>query len=207
MPTVDVFNLEHKKVGSLQLSDEVFGQESRSDVVWAVVKAQMARRRSGTAATKTRGAVSGTGKKPYRQKHTGRARQGTTRGPQHRKGGVAFGPHPRSYAQNVPKKVRRVALRAVLSDQARDGKLFVVKDFTMPRIKTQGLIAVLEKFGLQRGLLVDVKTNQNLKLSARNLATFGFRATEAVNLVDLLRYGNLMISEASIKQLEEELRP
>lgn len=206
MPNVDLYNLEHKKIGSLSLSDEVFGVEPNAAVVWEVVKAQMARRRRGTAATKTRGAVSGTGKKPYGQKHTGRARQGTMRAPQHRKGGVAFGPHPRSYAYQVPRKVRRLALRSVLSQQAREGRLVVVDDFRLPQVKTKALAQILSRFGLERGLLVDDKENLNLKKSARNLAAFLFRRVEAINLIELMRYGTLMISKQGVEKLEEGLR-
>ncbi|NMB76825.1 MAG: 50S ribosomal protein L4 [Myxococcales bacterium] len=206
MPNVDLYNLEHKKVGSLSLSDEVFGVEPNAAVVWEVVKAQMARRRRGTAATKTRGAVSGTGKKPYGQKHTGRARQGTMRAPHHRKGGVAFGPHPRSYAYQVPRKVRRLALRSVLSQQAREGRLVVVDDFRLPQVKTKVLAQILSKFGLERGLLVDAAENLNLKKSARNLASFLFRRVEAINLIELMRYGTLMISKQGVEKLEEGLR-
>jgi large subunit ribosomal protein L4 len=206
MPNLDVYNLEHKKVGTVAVSDEVFGVEPNEAVVWEVVKAQMARRRRGTAATKTRGDVSGTGKKPYGQKHTGRARQGTMRAPQHRKGGVAFGPHPRSYAYQVPRKVRRLALRSVLSQQARDGRLLVVDDFRLPQIKTKALAQILSRFGLERGLLVDAGENLNLKKSARNLAAFLYRKVEAVNLIDLMHYGALMISKQGIQKLEEGLR-
>jgi len=207
MPTVDVWNLEHEKVGTLDLADEVFGLKSREDLVWEVVKCQMARRRKGTASTKTRADVSGTGAKPFRQKRTGRARQGTQRSPHHEGGGVAFGPKPRSYSYQVPKKVRRQALRTALSDRAREQKLFVIKDFSLPEIKTKKLAGALQKFGLSRVLLIDKKDNANLKLSARNLPTVCFRPLEGLNLVELLRYENLMISESSLKQLEGELKP
>jgi len=206
MPTVDVWNLEHEKVGTLELAEDVFGLKSRQDLVWEVVKCQMARRRKGSASTKTRADVSGTGAKPFRQKRTGRARQGTQRSPHHEGGGVAFGPKPRSYAYNVPKKVRRQALCSALSDQAREQKLWVIKDFDLSETKTKRLFGAMQKFGLSRALLIDRKDNANLKLSARNLPTFCFRPPEGLNLVDLLRYENLMISESSLKKLEGELK-
>lgn len=206
MPTVDVVNLDNEKVGSLDLSDEVFGAEVRDDLIWEVVKCQMARRRQGSASTKTRAEVRGTGAKPFRQKRTGRARQGTKRAPHHVGGGVAFGPKPRSYSYTVPKKVRRKALCAALSGQVAKNRLTVVKDFALAEIKTKHLAEVLGKLGRVKGLLVDGKENQNLKLSARNLARFTFRPEDGVNLVDLLKFENLVISEASIKRLEGELK-
>lgn len=207
MPTVDIYNLENEKVGSLDLSDDVFGEPTRQDLIWEVVRCQMARQRKGTASSKTRAQVSGTGAKPFAQKRTGRARQGTKRSPNQRGGGAAFGPHPRSFSFQLPKKVRRKALRVALSDQVRGAKLTVIQDFSLEAIKTQKLASVLEKLGRAKGLLVDDKTNQNLKLSARNMPNFTFRPVEGINLVDLLRYENLVISEASIKRLEGELKP
>ena len=207
MPTVDVWTLEHKKVGTLDLAEEVFGLETRDDLIQEVVRNQMARRRKGTASTKTRATVSGTGAKPFRQKRTGRARQGTERAPHHVGGGKAFGPKPRSYSYRVPKKIRRQALRSVLSGQARENKLLVVKDFDLGEIKTKHLSEILKNFGLSRALVVDAKDNRNLKLSARNMPDVGFRSQEGLNVVELLRFENVMISEASVKQLQEDLMP
>jgi large subunit ribosomal protein L4 len=207
MPSVDIYNLDNEKVGSLDLSDDVFGEPTRKDLIWEVVRCQMARQRKGSASSKTRAQVSGTGAKPFNQKRTGRARQGTKRSPNQRGGGAAFGPHPRSFSFQVPKKVRRKALRIALSDQVRGAKLTVIQDFSLEAIKTQKLASALEKLGRAKGLLVDDKSNQNLKLSARNMPNFTFRPVEGINLVDLLRYENLVISEASIKRLEGELKP
>ncbi len=207
MPTVDVWSLEHEKVGTIDLADEVFGQDTREELVWEVVRNQMARRRRGTASTKTRATVSGTGAKPFRQKRTGRARQGTERAPHHEGGGRAFGPKPRSFSYRVPKKIRRQALRSVLSGQARENKLVVVKDLELSEVKTKRLFEILKSFGLSRALLVDAKGNLNLKLSARNMPDVGFRSPEGLNLVELLRYENMVISEASVRQLQEELMP
>jgi large subunit ribosomal protein L4 len=122
-------------------------------------------------------------------------------------GGKAFGPKPRSYSYRIPKKIRRKALRSVLSGQARDNKLVVVKDFDLGEIKTKRLHEILESFGLSRALVVDAKDNRNLKLSARNMPDVGFRSQEGLNVVELLRFENIMISEASIKQLQEDLMP
>lgn len=207
MPTVDVYSLDNEKVGSLELAEEVFGEEFREDLIWEVARSQMARMRKGASSSKTRAQVRGTGAKPFRQKRTGRARQGTRRAPHHKGGGTAFGPHPRSFSYHAPKKVRRKALRSALSGQARDQKLTVVKDFALPEIKTKRLAEILAKFGRERALLIDDKTNLNLKLSARNLPNFAVRPVEGLNLVELLRFENLVITESCIKRLEEELKP
>ncbi len=206
MPTVDVVDFENKKVGSLELADDVFGAKVRQDLIWEVVKCQMARTRKGTASTKTRAQVSGSGAKPFKQKRTGRARQGTKRSPHHKGGGVAFGPSPRSYAYSVPKKVRKKALISFLSEQVRDNRLTVLKDFSLSEIKTKNLVGIMERLGRKKALLVDEKGNDKLKLSARNLEKFTYRPVEGVNLVELLRYENLVITEASIKKLEGGLK-
>ncbi len=206
MPTVDVWNLKHEKVGTIELADEVFGREVKEGVIWEVVKCQLARMREGTASSKTRAMVSGTGAKPFRQKRTGRARQGTRRAPQHVGGGVAFGPHPRSYDYKVPKKVRKLALCSALSDQTKNNRLVVVRDFDLPEIKTKNLAKIVRSFGFSKALVVDKKDNQLLKLSARNLNGIDFRPIDGLNLVELLRFENLVISEPSIKQLEVELK-
>jgi large subunit ribosomal protein L4 len=201
MPTVDIFNVDNKKVGTLDLSDDVFGEQTREDLIWEVVRCQMARMRQGTANTKTRAEVSGTGAKPFRQKRTGRARQGTKRAPHHRGGGTAFGPHFRSYAYQVPKKVRKKALRSFLSSQVRDNKLIVLKDFELAEVKTKRLANLLDQFGHKKALLVDSK-NMNLKLSARNLPYFSYRPVEGINLVEAVKYEAMLITESSIKKLE-----
>lgn len=206
MPSVDIYNQKNEKVGTLDLADEVFGQELRKDLIWEVVKCQQARMRQGNASTKTRAEVSGTGAKPFRQKGTGRARQGTKRSPHMNGGGVAFGPKPRSYSYTVPKQVRRRALCSALSNQARENMLRVMQDLKLDSIKTKPVAEMLKALGLKKALVVDVKENQNLKLSTRNLRNATFRPIEGINLVDLLRYKNLVISEAAIKQLEGELK-
>jgi len=206
MPTVDIYNQKNEKVGTLDLADEIFGQELRQDLIWEVVKCQQARMRKGNSSTKTRAEVSGTGAKPFRQKSTGRARQGTKRSPHHYGGGVAFGPKPRSYSYTVPRKVRHKALCSALSHQARENKLRVIQDLKLEVVKTKPVAEMLASLGLNKALVVDSKDNQNLKLSTRNLSNATFRPTEGINLVELLRYENLVISEAAIKQLEGELK-
>ncbi len=207
MPTVDVWNLEHERVGKMKLADDVFGRPARPDLVSAAVRSQMSRLHPRTACTKTRGDVSGTGAKPFRQKHTGRARQGTRRAPQHRGGGVAFGPKPRSGELRLPKKVQRQAMCSVLSEQARNQRLFVLDDFSLPEIKTRRLKQVVDAFGLRRCLVVDEGQNVNLRLSARNLPRVAFLPVEGVTLLDLLRHESLLISQAGVKKLEGALQP
>jgi len=201
MPTVDVWNLDHEKVGSLELADEVFGQEYRHDLVSDVVRCQMALMRKGTASTKTRATVSGTGAKPFRQKRTGRARQGTRRAPHHRGGGKAFGPKPRKYTNRLPKKAKRQAFRSLLSLRANEQKLFVLKDFDLEEIKTKRVANILTAFDVDNCLLVDRKDNKNLRLSVRNMPRSAFRSVEGLSLTEVLRYENLLISEGSVKQL------
>ena len=207
MPTVDVWNKEHEKVGTIELSDDIFGQPWRPDLVSDVVRCQCARMRAGTASTKTRAEVSGTGRKPFRQKRTGRARQGTMRAPHHRGGGVAFGPKPREYKPRVPRKVKHKALCSVLSHQLGSNRLFVLKDLQLPEAKTKQVVQLVRKFGIEKCLLVDEKGNRALRLSARNLPGVEFRPVEGVGLIELLKYDNLVISEQGIKSLEGALKP
>ncbi|RME22673.1 MAG: 50S ribosomal protein L4 [Deltaproteobacteria bacterium] len=207
MPTIDVWNMEHEKVGTMELADEIFGQPWRPDLVSEVVRCQRTRMRAGTASTKTRAEVSGTGRKPFRQKRTGRARQGTMRAPHHRGGGVAFGPKPRQYKPRMPRKVKHKALCSVLSHQLGSNKLFVLQNLQLPEIKTKQVARLVKNFGIDRCLLVDDKGNTALRLSARNLAGVEFRPVEGVNLIDLLKYDNLLISEQGIRALEGALKP
>ncbi len=206
MATVDIWNLEHEKVGTLELPEEIFGEATREDLISDAARAQMARIRKGSASVKTRGEVSGSGAKPFKQKRTGRARQGPIRAPHMRGGGVAFGPQVRSYSPRLTKKLRRKAFRSQLSTQARTEKLFVIKDFEIPEIKTKAMAEVINRFGIKKCMMVDVKENNKLRLSVRNLPHSCFRSVDGLNLLDLLRYDVLMISEASVKQLEGVLK-
>lgn len=204
MATLDVYNLNREKVSEIELSDAVFGAQVKEHLFWEVVKNQLANRRAGTVKTKTRAEVRGTGAKPYRQKGTGRARQGTTRSPHHVGGSVAHGPKPRDYSYTVPKKVRRAALCSALSLKAQDSKLVVLDELALPEIKTKGLKEILDRFELTKALIVDLD-NENLKLSCRNLKGFQVLPPIGVNVYDLLRFEELVLTSRAAKALEERL--
>ena len=203
MATVDVFNMKREKVGSLDLSDEVFGTEVREHLFYEVVKAQLASRRQGTAAAKERSAVSGSTKKLYKQKGTGRARHGSIRAPIYVGGGIAHPPRPRDWSYRPPQKVRQLALTSALSKFAKDGNLVVVERFELPEIKTKGLLSALGalKAG-KKALVVDSIDNENLRLSIRNSQSHQFLPPEGVNVYDLLRHDTLVLSKDAAKQLE-----
>ncbi|MBI2892002.1 MAG: 50S ribosomal protein L4 [Deltaproteobacteria bacterium] len=203
MAKATVYNLRKEKVGEIDLSDEVFGAPVNQDLFYEVVKAQLASRRSGTAAVKERSAVAGSTKKIYRQKGTGRARHGSIRAPNFVGGGKAHGPVPRSYAYRPPRKMRISALRSALSMLFRDGKLLVVKDFELAEPKTKALVEILETLDAgQRSLLVDDRGNDKLRLSARNLEHHLYLPPEGVNVYDVLRHDSLLCTEAAIRALE-----
>jgi len=204
--TVDVVNAENQKVGSLDLSDEVFGGRVKTDLIHeSVVRANAAERR-GTHATKTRAMVSGSGKKPWRQKGTGRARVGEIRNPLWRKGGTTFGPQPRSYEYQLPKKVEKGALRAALTQKLRDGEVTVVEALTVGEIKTRGAAEMLKRLGVEgKALLVDVKPEDNLTLSVRNIAGVRLLASNRVSARDVMNTRRLVLTRAAIEKLQEVL--
>src|SRR3954464_12271581 len=185
---IDLMNVEGKKVGNIELADAVFATPVKEHLLWEVVKAQRAARRAGTHATKTRANVRGGGKKPYKQKGTGNARQGSTRAPNYVGGGKVFGPHPRSYAYTVPRKVKRAALISALSLRAKEKKLVVIDKLSFDAPKTKRLVGILKALGLESALLVDSKDNTNLSKSAHNLPSHRFLAPEGLNVYDILRH-------------------
>lgn len=202
---IDVINLDGKKVGEMSLADEVFGTKVKEHLLWEVVKAQRAAKRAGTHSTKTREHVRGGGRKPYKQKGTGNARQGSTRAPQFVGGGVVFGPHPRDYSYTVPKKVRRAALASALSLRAQEKKLVIVDSFTFDAPKTKRLAGVLKALGTASALLVDGKDNVNLSKSGRNLQSARFLPPEGLNVYDILNYPSLIIAKDAIKAIEARI--
>jgi large subunit ribosomal protein L4 len=205
MAKFDVYDLDKKKVGELDLADAVFAGEVNEHLFYEVVKAKLASDRSGTHAVKNRSLVSGGGKKPYKQKGTGRARQGSTRASQWVGGGKAMGPKPRDYAYDVPKKVRKAALRAALSLRGKDGKLLIVQDWAPQAPKTGAAAKVLAKLGAKKALVVDAAANVALARSVRNLAGSDFLPAEGLNVYDILRHDVLVLTAASAKKLEEVL--
>jgi large subunit ribosomal protein L4 len=205
MPTLDVVNLENKKVGTVDLAEGVFGVDVNFPLVHQVIKAQLANRRQGTAKTKTKGEVRGGGKKPFRQKGTGNARQGSTRSPLQPGGGQNFGPQPRSYVQATPKEMMRGALRSALSDRVAAKRLLVVDAFNFQAPKTKVLGEILsKKFGVEKALLVDSE-NRGLELSGRNLKNVKVLRSEGVNVYDIVRYDWILVSKQAVKDVEARL--
>jgi large subunit ribosomal protein L4 len=205
MAKFDVYDLEKKKVGELDLADAVFAGEVNEHLFYEVVKAKLASDRSGTHAVKNRSLVSGGGKKPWKQKHTGRARQGSTRASQWVGGGKAMGPTPRDYSYDVPKKVRKAALRSALSLRGKDGKLVIVQEWKPASPKTSAAAKVLAKLGAKKALFVDARGNDALAKSVRNLAGSNFLAAEGLNVYDILRHDVLVLTAETAKKLEEVL--
>ncbi len=205
MATFDVFNLEREKVGEIELSDKVFAAPIKEHLFWEVVKWQLACRRAGTASTKTRSEVRGGGRKPYRQKGTGRARRGTIRAPIHVGGAVAHGPKPRDYSYTLPKKVRRQALRSAISYKAQNGLLIIVDNFELPEIKTKRAVEIFKRFEVEKALVVDKDSNINLKLSCRNLPKIHTLPPIGVNVFDVLKYDHLILTKEAAKELESRL--
>jgi large subunit ribosomal protein L4 len=207
MTVVDVYNISREKITELSLSDEVFGVEIKPHVLHQVVVSQMAGRRSGTAASKTRSMVSCSGKKLYRQKGTGRARAGGANSPTRRGGGVAFGPQPRSYETTIPKKVRKSALRIALTDKLRNKKLVVVDQFDLPESKTKKFADILKKFEISKVLIVTDGHRDNLDLASRNIPSVKVMRSEGVNVYDLLKYDSVMLEQPAIVKIQEALVP
>ncbi len=207
MPTLDVINQQKTKVGSIDLSDEIFGVKVNVALVHQVLKAQLAGRRQGTAKTKVKSEVRGGGKKPFKQKGTGNARQGSTRSPLHPGGGQSFGPQPRDYTQATPKEMMRGALRSALSDRVKASRLLIVDEFKFPKIKTSEFATMLSK-GLQltKVLIVDDQ-NKNLELSSRNVPHVKVLRTEGLNVYDVIKHDWLVITKKAIEGIETRLGP
>lgn len=202
---IDVVSMEGKKVGELELADAVFGTKVKDYLLWEVVKAQQAAKRAGTHQTKTREFVRGGGKKPYKQKGTGNARQGSTRAPHFVGGGVVFGPHPRDYSYTVPKKVKRAALASALSLRAQENKLVVIDKLAFEAPKTKRLAALLKTLGLKSALLVDAKQNANLTKSGKNLPKTKTLPPEGLNVYDILNHPALVIAKDAVKAVEARI--
>ena len=203
---IDVVNQQNEKVGSLDLRDEVFGGRVKTDLIHeSVVHANAADRR-GTHATKTRGLVSGTGKKPWRQKGTGRAQVGEARNPLWRKGGIVFGPQPRSYDYHLPRKVEKGALRAALSQKLRDGAVTVVDALTVGEIKTKTAAEMLRRLGVDgKALLVDVKPEDKLALSVRNIEGVRILPSNRISARDVVDTRKVVLTRAALEKLQEAL--
>ncbi len=205
MPVVDVYNVKREKVGELTLKDDIFGVEVYPPILHEVVTWQRAKRRAGSACTKTRGEVSGGGRKPWRQKGTGRARAGSIRSPLWRGGGTVFGPKPRSYDYTLPKKVRRLALKMALSSKLANGQLVILEDYPYTTPKTKDFVQLMKTFELEKALVITDREHQALKLSARNLPTVQVLPTAGLNVYDILKYDHLVVLSPAVAQIEARL--
>jgi large subunit ribosomal protein L4 len=204
MPKTDLYDRTGKTIGSVELSDQLFDAPVNAAVLHQVVTAQLAGRHLGTHDTKTRGEVRGGGRKPYRQKGTGRARQGHRTAPHFRGGGVVFGPHPRSYAQRLPRKMKQLALRGALTAKFGDDAIKIVDGFGIEAIKTRDLVGVLAAIGATgRVLLVSPGRDEKLQMSSRNLPTVEVILADSLNVVDLLNADTVLIEQPALARMEE----
>ena len=204
MPKVDVYDIKGQKVSDIELADSVFGIEPNENIIHAVLVNYLANQRQGTQSTKTRAEVRGGGRKPWRQKGTGRARQGSIRAPQWIKGGIALGPKPRSYKYTVNKKERRLAIKSILSSKVLEKELTVVDKLELKEIKTKSMVKALEALKVEgKTLIILPEGNKNVIMSARNIE--GVKAIKAnnINVFDLLKYNNLILPVDTVKKLEE----
>ena len=206
MATVKVYDQTKKEVGDFELAPEVFEVEVKPEVLHLVVRAQLAAKRAGTHATKTRSMRRGGGRKPWRQKGTGRARAGSVRSPLWRGGGITFGPQPRSYAFKVNKKVRKLALKMALTSRLSEDKLMLIKDIQLAEPKTKGFVEVRKALGFEKALIVMGDENKNLALSARNVQGVKVLKAEDLNVYDVLRYDGLVLLEAAAASVQERLK-
>ena len=205
MAVVDVQNINGEKVSQMDLADSIFNVPLKGSVLHEVVTMQLARRRSGSASVKHRSDVKGSGRKLFRQKGTGRARRGNIKSPLLRGGGVAFGPDPKSYSYNVPKKVRKQALKMALTSKFQENAIVVLDRFELEKIKTRKFVEVLNSLNVKNALIVTDKKNENLELSSRNVPGVKVLRTEGLNVYDILKYKNLILAESSIKVIEGRL--
>lgn len=204
MAKIDVKDLTGAVTGSIELSDEIFGIEPNEVAMSTVVRNQLANRRQGTQKTKTRSEVSGGGKRPYRQKGTGRARHGSTRSAQYVGGGIIFGPTPRSYSYTVPKKVKRLALKSALSSKVASEKLIVIENMDLDEVKTATVAKALKAIGAGNSSLIVLEgVNKNAELSARNIKDVKTALVNTINVMDILKYDSFVATKAAVEKIEE----
>jgi len=203
MPTVAVYNRDAQKVGEINLSDSIFGVEVNKEVMHQVVVAQLANKRQGTQSAKTRSEVRGGGIKPWRQKGTGRARQGSIRAPQWIHGGVVFAPKSRSYRMSIPKKVRRLAMKSALSSKVNEEEIIVLESLEMAKPKTKEVVRMLEAFEANKTLIVVAEKNENIYKSARNIPNVTVLPVNNLNVYDILKYDKFMVTKDAVAKIEE----
>ena len=203
MAKVSVYNIEGKKVGDMELNDAVFGVEVNTHLVHMAVVNQLANKRQGTQNAKTRAEVSGGGRKPWRQKGTGHARQGSTRAPQWTGGGVVFAPKQRDYSFKMNKKEKNLALKSVLTTKVAEGKFIVVEGLSFDEIKTKNMVAVLNNLEVKKALVVTEDNNKNVVLSARNIPNVKTALTNTINVYDILKYDKMIVTKDAVATIEE----
>ncbi len=203
MANVSVYNMEGKEVGTMELNDAVFGVEINEHLVHMAVLSQLANNRQGTQKAKTRSEVSGGGKKPWRQKGTGHARQGSTRAPQWKGGGVVFAPVPRDYSFKMNKKEKRAALKSALTSKVQENKVVVLDELKLDAIKTKSMVNVLKNVNADKALVVLNENDQNVVMSARNIADVKTALTNTINVYDVLKYNTLVMTKAAVEAIEE----
>jgi len=203
MANVSVYNIEGKEVGTIDLSDAVFGVEVNEHLLHMAVVSQLANKRQGTQKAKTRSEVSGGGRKPWRQKGTGHARQGSTRAPQWTGGGVVFAPTPRDYSFKLNKKEKRAALKSALTSRVQENKFIVVDEMNFEEIKTKNFQNMLNNLSVSKALVVLEDGNKNAELSARNIADVKTAHTNTINVYDILKYNTVVVSKAAVEAIEE----
>lgn len=203
MPTVGLFNIEGKKVGDVTLNESVFNVEVNKAVLHQVVVAQLANKRQGTQSAKTRAEVRGGGIKPWRQKGTGRARQGSIRSPQWAGGGIVFAPKPREYRVSLPKSMRRVAMKSALTAKVLENEMIVLESLELDAPKTKTIVTMLKAFDVKKALIVTSESNANVYKSGRNVEGIQVIPVNNINVYDLLKYDNLIITKDAVSKLEE----
>ena len=203
MPTVWLFNKEGNKIEDIQLNDKVFAVEVNADAMHQVVVALLANKRQGTQSAKTRAEVRGGGIKPWRQKGTGRARQGSIRAPQWIKGGVVFAPKPRDYRMSIPKSMRRVAMLSALTSKVQNDEMVVLDSLTLEAPKTKEIVKMLNAFNAKKTLIVTAEANETVYKSARNIEGVAVLPVNNINVYDLLKYDNLIITKEAVSKIEE----
>ena len=203
MANVSVYNMEGKEIGTIELNDAVFGVEVNEHLVHLATVSQLAAKRQGTQKAKTRSEVSGGGRKPWRQKGTGHARQGSTRSPQWTGGGVVFAPTPREYTFKINKKEKRAALKSALTSRVQENKLIVLDELKFDAIKTKNMKAVLDALNVKKALVVINENDQNVVLSARNIADVKTALTNTINVYDILKYNTVVVTKAAVATIEE----
>ncbi|EGD46827.1 ribosomal protein L4/L1e [Ruminiclostridium papyrosolvens DSM 2782] len=204
MPKVDLYNMKGEVVGDIQLCDNVFGAEVNNEVLHAVVVNQLANKRQGTQSTKTKSEVRGGGRKPWRQKGTGRARQGSIRSAQWIKGGIVLGPKPRSYRYTMPKKVKRIAMKSALTSKVSGNEIFVLDALTLEAIKTKSMVGVLSNLKVDSSALIVIDSkNENIVKSARNIPGIKTAYVNTLNVFDILKYDKFIITKDAVEKVEE----